>query len=156
MIVKFTLLFIVSFVVCNDDINIENIKKFMSQSPEDLAKTLQLLENPYIATALVNDNKKERKRISTNNYPIEESNNLLNFLLTKRLSDVDVTKQYKIEKPQFPLVPPTVDAKGIEKDPLLASFFLDTMEDQAPLEVSKIMLIYDDLFKMFVYYLGKG
>lgn len=116
----------------------------MSQSPEGLAKTLQLLENPYIAAALVNSNKKQYRKESDTR---EESNNLLNFLLSQREGD-GLERKYKIENPQLPLVPPVVDAKGIEKDPLLGSFFQDTMEDQPPLEVSEIMLIYGDLFIM--------
>lgn len=138
--VRLTLLLLVFlvFAAC-DDVNFENVRRFMSQSPEDLAKTLQLLENPYIATALVNGNQKQQeKKPAVNNYPMEESNNLLNFLLSQRVADESGT-QYKVENPQLPLIPPVVDAKGIENDPLLASFFQDTMEDQPPLEVSVIL-----------------
>lgn len=149
MVLRLTLLLVfLVLVVCEDDINLDNVGRFMSQSPEDLAKTLQLLENPYIAAALVNGDKTHHEKPPvTNNYPMEESNNLLNFLLSQRVGDETGTK-YKVENPQFPLIPPVVDAKGIEKDPLLGSFFQDTMEDQPPLEVSEIMLIYGDLFIM--------
>lgn len=121
-----------SFIVCEDnDVNYENLRRFMSQSPEDLAKTLQLLENPYVAAALVNGNKKQKQK----SQPMEESNNLLNFLLSQRSNT-----KYDIENPALPLVPPVVHAKGLENDPLLGSFFQDAREDLPPLEVSEIVL----------------
>lgn len=145
MFQSFTIVLGVLFCFVNGDvINYDNIRRFMSQSPDDLAKTLQLLENPYIAAALVNSNKKQQKE-PAKTYPMEESNNLLNFLLSQRIGDSSRTN-YKIENPSLALVPPIVNAKGIEEDPLLGSFFKDTMEDQTPLEVSDIMLIYDGLF----------
>lgn len=136
---RLTLLLVFLVLAACDDVNFENVRRFMSQSPEDLAKTLQLLENPYIAAALVNGNQKQQeKKPVANNYPMEESNNLLNFLLSQRVADESGT-QYKVENPHLPLIPPVVDAKGIESDPLLGSFFQDTMEDQPPLEVSEIL-----------------
>lgn len=126
------------FLVCAEesDVNYENLRRFMSQSPEDLAKTLQLLENPYIAAALVNGDKKQR--LQPNTPPMEESNNLLNFLLSQRGAPGNSNTKYKVEKPPLPFVPPVVHAKEIENDPLLGSFFQNTMEDQAPLEVSVV------------------
>lgn len=50
-------------------------------------------------------------------------------------------RTYKIENPPLPLVPPVVDARGIENDPLLGSFFQDTKEDQPPLEVSGRLIV---------------
>lgn len=111
----------------------------MSQSPEDLSKTLQLLENPYIAAALVDGNGKKTREPPAKTPPMEESNNLLNFLLAQRGGDSEGGK-YKVESSPLPLVPPSVDARGIESDPLLGSFFRkDEAEYQEPLEVSSFL-----------------
>lgn len=133
-----------TFVICADshpqssrsDVNYDNLRRFMNQSPENLAKTLQLLENPYIAAALVKSNRtpefggSTEKTLSTAEAPREETNKLLDFLLTQRSSPT-----YRIRKPAISLVPPEVDTRGILNDPLLGSFFQNTKEDLPPLEV---------------------
>lgn len=126
--------------------NYENLRRFMSQSPENLAKTLQLLENPYVAAALVNGDKMQKKSPLNNVHAMEESNNLLNFLLAQRVGVAGANTNYEIEKPVLPLVPPMVHAHGLDNDPLLGSFFQDAREDLTPLEVSEIVFFYGKLW----------
>lgn len=126
------------FQTPKSEINYENLRRFMQQSPENLAKTLQLLENPYIATALVNSNKTpdfgstSTEKPPSTTTPREESNKLLDFLLSQRQSD---GPRYQVRKPPISLVPPSVNTRGILDDPLLGSFFQNTREDLPPLEV---------------------
>lgn len=115
------------------NINYENLRKFMSQSPAELEASLHLLENPFVAAALVNGDRALRnqkaKPANTTPPPQEETNNLLNFLLAQG------GNKYKITRPNNPLVPPSVDTRGILSDPILGSFFMNTEDYTPPPEV---------------------
>lgn len=134
----------------DEGINYENLRKFMSQTPAELEATLHLLENPFVAAALVNGDRAFRNQNARPTSttpptppPQEETNNLLNFLLSQRGRPGPGSNSgngYKITRPNDPLVPPSVDTRGILSDPLLGSFFMDNGEDQPPLEVRVIIV----------------